>query len=1129
MHESILTEVINLSTAKSYDIVVPPKEQWVGWATIKFQADFTTEDGSEFSFRVILDKPYGKHAYRIFLMKKKSTKYTQNLILQQGSFKKTLVTFLKCYDLFKDTNDGKRASSIIVMLQPGVKKYATLFHRAITLTFKNQPKRKLELIGVDEEGKSGVTDLFYISKSSVYPYFGGKLWDEEKFKSSDLYLKLSKKKDGISASVSDPEPAFAEPETPKSSNDMKKSEDYVKGFNVGSEIYFFAEKSNFGKKDAKEAEKTVSSINNDEKFKGFVDGYNFAKSEFLNKIIHMPQAKAIYFKGVEDSKKPKSKWGNSEYLNYPLDWDSAPTEQALTNAKDFLYSLGEKNLMTKEFSDSPQSKPKPTEPVKQVSGEWFFEKGYNSFFNTELSNYGKKTAKDAISKAVSPGSLTNEEEQAWLNGYNKANANFINGLLFSGNNETLLALYLKGYLDKVSNIATSWAQIYKMPLDTSYFYAKADFDAIKLFLYRCGYANIFEHLSKKLSGKSEVDQPKDEKKEETKKDFLDGFSDATRTGYIDMFPIVSDFGLKTSVQASKFSTFIKSTEIEKDKADWRNGYEMAALHALKMLDAAKKAFDIEVKNIFMNGYIDKKNGSYSSKIEMASWPLTNTYNVSNLVDKLMVKQYIYDSGRRAAIGIQTYNFLEEWIAEVEAEYLSSLDDEKDPHNQEVKSSVGHEDVNKYVLMQATSGSSKLQSGDFALILNFIPNVTEKQLADYSIKSKNVVGEDVYIVNPVKYPSYSVALKHSQKHNQYTVLSESEYVSATKIKSSPYNIQNPPVVRPNAPEIEIKLQDILKKEALELEIGPTKIELTEINAAEVVSKVQALRDFFGVTDKEKVKSIARKAMDELESNGRYLADRIHWDLTKYEEILTNSNKVGIHGLNSLISYTGQSYEAINDTLRSGDGSENVKGMIENIDKVFKKKSVKLKGNIEVYRGGSIRSEDLVDLQNGKTYEMTSYSSCSFAPHIAFSFSKAFNKPLFSSFVAGDKEKTSLYSTAGNKVVMSINQLYNGYSVYVGHISNHTSEFELILNRGTQVKLRNEKNNFIKIADSMNDPEKGLYHLKVKVVGQGQDIVESKVQKTYKQLILEERIKKNSETLDNMAILGLFLQDVLESVD
>jgi len=197
--EMMLAEVLDVNTAKYIEFKETPKDELPGIPTLKFQTEFKTDSGKEYAFRVFRQPEMGRHARRmLFTLKSVSTgKLSQNVVFDYGTFKKVLVTFLKSYQMYKETADGKAASSYNIVFPTKFAQYAPLIVRVIKRAFKNEPRVKLELVGASEE-KDGV-HLFYVNKQSMFPYFGGKAYDENFVTTNPFYLQLA----GIAAKADD--------------------------------------------------------------------------------------------------------------------------------------------------------------------------------------------------------------------------------------------------------------------------------------------------------------------------------------------------------------------------------------------------------------------------------------------------------------------------------------------------------------------------------------------------------------------------------------------------------------------------------------------------------------------------------------------------------------------------------------------------------------------------------------------------------------------------------------------------------------------------------------------------------------------------------------------------------------
>jgi len=192
-----LTEMFNLKSAKGYEYEVTDMKT-VTIPEIRYQATFTTDSGVEFAFRVyransMAGRHYGPHTRLLSFMRKKSRNFSQNITIDKGSFKKVLVTFMRCYEDYKENSkDGKKSSSYAVVMQDSLRPYASLFVRATRRAFKNNKRIHLDLVGVNEEGKAKTLELMYVNPISMYPAFGGKDYDTANFVGNPTHVQLAK-------------------------------------------------------------------------------------------------------------------------------------------------------------------------------------------------------------------------------------------------------------------------------------------------------------------------------------------------------------------------------------------------------------------------------------------------------------------------------------------------------------------------------------------------------------------------------------------------------------------------------------------------------------------------------------------------------------------------------------------------------------------------------------------------------------------------------------------------------------------------------------------------------------------------------------------------------------------------
>lgn len=191
-----LTEMFDIKSAKGFDYEVTDMKT-VTIPEIRFQATFTTDTGIEYAFRVyradsMPGRKYGQHARLLTFMRRKSRNFSQSITVDKGTFKKVIVTFMRCYEEYKESRDGKKSSSYAVVMQDTLRPYASLFVRATRRAYKNNRRIYLDFVGVNEEGKGGTLELMYVNKISPFHAFGGKDYDVAKFVGNPTHIKLAK-------------------------------------------------------------------------------------------------------------------------------------------------------------------------------------------------------------------------------------------------------------------------------------------------------------------------------------------------------------------------------------------------------------------------------------------------------------------------------------------------------------------------------------------------------------------------------------------------------------------------------------------------------------------------------------------------------------------------------------------------------------------------------------------------------------------------------------------------------------------------------------------------------------------------------------------------------------------------
>ncbi len=169
-----------------------------------------------------------------------------------------------------------------------------------------------------------------------------------------------------------------------------------------------------------------------------------------------------------------------------------------------------------------------------------------------------------------------------------------------------------------------------------------------------------------------------------------------------------------------------------------------------------------------------------------------------------------------------------------------------------------------------------------------------------------------------------------------------------------------------------------------------------------------------------------------------------------------------GISEVQAYTGSAYGTINNYLRGKSSETSGQNYVKKIDNLYKKKGMRIAKDVVVYRGQRMDEDTIKKLLDGSPYMFRAYTSTSTNLQTAISFSKA----SANAFVSGT---TAVVEKP--HVLMLISGLDSTLSLVPGNLSNHVSECEVIINRGTVIKV-----------DSSVPPvkKKGTYIIAFKVV-------------------------------------------------
>lgn len=192
MLESLLTEILDLTSAKYFDFQETPANKMPGIPTLKFQTEFLTDKNKEYAFRVLRKPEIGRNSRWVFVSIRAAggKLKSQDLMFDIGDMKKILVTLLKSYQLYKTTTDGHQTSSYDFTFPAKYENYAPFIVKVIQKAFKTDPRAALDLAGAVSE--KTVFHLYYTNRQSTVPFFGGKDFDPVAVTSNPFYQSLVK-------------------------------------------------------------------------------------------------------------------------------------------------------------------------------------------------------------------------------------------------------------------------------------------------------------------------------------------------------------------------------------------------------------------------------------------------------------------------------------------------------------------------------------------------------------------------------------------------------------------------------------------------------------------------------------------------------------------------------------------------------------------------------------------------------------------------------------------------------------------------------------------------------------------------------------------------------------------------
>lgn len=320
------------------------------------------------------------------------------------------------------------------------------------------------------------------------------------------------------------------------------------------------------------------------------------------------------------------------------------------------------------------------------------------------------------------------------------------------------------------------------------------------------------------------------------------------------------------------------------------------------------------------------------------------------------------------------------------------------------------------------------------------------------------------------------------------------------------------------------------------LGPIKVSLgADTSVIGVADKLEEVRSFFGTLPKDQLKDKMYEISGEVERVTAKLTKSINAYFDQNNAFLGQKEGTSEDYIHSVQIYTGSGYEAINNYLRGKStgisSTEQIQKRVKSIDDAFSSEGVYLPPKLVVYRGASISTEQIEEMNKMKSIPLTGYASVSLRPSTALSFMSGgvgFTELAKASTLKDISDPSQLdqsyfSSSQGNKVFYSINRLDRCLSLALKKISNHPNEEEILLNRGVEVRPRQGKmiQRVMKRENgSGSDNGQGIWLARVEIAPKA--ISESSLTK----FLLREAIDKFTEAQDALALTSIFLDDYAE---
>lgn len=462
-------------------------------------------------------------------------------------------------------------------------------------------------------------------------------------------------------------------------------------------------------------------------------------------------------------------------------------------------------------------------------------------------------------------------------------------------------------------------------------------------------------------------------------------------------------------------------------------------------------------------------------------------------------------------------------------------------------SKGNNNPSKAIYATKDSGSSSLTKGQTAEILGLY-------IKERFIEYKDQFGINAAAIKKISDSSETYVLVVKAKNGKYVAFPVGSDVGNTNyINDKFYFIETseaPKVVEPvnkanldqfaknpNATYIE-NLPESYHKilEEASFNLGPIKVSLgDDTSIIGVVDKLEEVRAFFGTLPKDQLKDKIYDINGEVEKVTSKLVKSINTFLDQSGAFLGQKDGNSGDYIHSVKIYTGSGYEAINNFLRGKSvgvsSSKQIEDRVKSIDEAFSTEGVYLPPKLVVYRGASISTDLIEEMNEMKSVPLTGYASVSLRPSTAMSFMSGgvgfteLAKAATLKDVSDPNQLDQAYynSSQGNKILYSINRLDRCLSLVLKKISNHPNEEEILLNRGVNVRPRQGKliqRVMKRETGSSSDNGEGIWLARVEIAPKA--ISESSLAS----FLLREAIDKFTEAQDALALTAVFLDDYAE---